>query len=75
MADEDDGPSEEELKSAFSTLGAVWNQVADSVSTALRDPRTRKHLKEVAASFATALGTTLSQLGDEIEDGDSSEEE
>ena len=68
-----DGPSEEEIKTAFSTLAGAWNQVAESVSTALSDPETREHLKRSVGSLATALGETLSQLGDtfvEEEDDD-----
>jgi hypothetical protein len=62
----DKGPSEEEIKEAFTTLVGAWDQVAESVSTALRDPETREHLKKAASSFAAALGTTISDLGDEF---------
>jgi hypothetical protein len=62
----DRGPSEDEIKDAFSTLFGAWDQVAESVSTALHDPETREHLKKAASSFAAALGTTISGLGDEF---------
>jgi hypothetical protein len=62
----DRGPTEEEIKGAFATLIGAWDQVAESVSTALRDPETRDHLKKAASSFAAALGTTISGLGDEF---------
>ena len=60
------GPSEEEIKDAFSTLLNAWDQVSESVSTALNDPETREHLKQAASSFASALGNTMSGIGDEI---------
>jgi hypothetical protein len=62
----DQGPSEEDIKDAFAILLSAWDQVAVSVSTALSDPETRDHLKKAASSFAAALGTTISELGDEI---------
>lgn len=62
----DGGPSEDDIKGAFATLIEAWDQVAESVSTALQDPETRNHLKEAASSFATAMGETMSGLGDEL---------
>lgn len=69
MASEN-GPSEEEIKEAFGTLIGAWDQVADSVSTALQDPEVRERLKAAAASFASAVGTTISELGTELKDQD-----
>ena len=63
---DDRGPTEDEIKSAFSTLLGAWDQVAESVSAALNDPETRDHLKQAASSFASALGDTMSGIGDEI---------
>ena len=71
----DRGPSEDEIKGAFATLIGAWDQVAESVASALRDPVAREHLKKAASSFATALGSTISDLGDEIRSNSSSEEE
>lgn len=62
----DGGPSEEEIKGAFAILLDAWDQVAESVTTAIQDPETRTHLKEAASSFATAMGETMSGLGDEL---------
>ena len=62
----DSGPSEEEIKGAFATLIGAWDQIAESVTTALQDPETRDNLKEAASSFASALGETMSGLGNEI---------
>lgn len=66
----DDGPSEEEIKEAFGTLMGAWDQVAESVSTALKDPEVRERLKAAASSFASAVGNTVSDLGSELRDAD-----
>lgn len=65
---DDHGPSEDEIKQAFSTLAGAWDQVAESVTTALRDPDVRDKLKTAASSFASAFGTTMSELGSELKD-------
>lgn len=64
----DRGPSEEEIKEAFGTLMGAWDQVAESVTTALRDPDVREHLKGTANSLASALGKTITELGTELRD-------
>jgi hypothetical protein len=65
VADEG-GPDEDEIRTAFATLIGAWDQVAESVSNALRDQATREKLKKAASSFATAVGSTLSDLGAEF---------
>jgi len=60
------GPSEEEIKEAFGTLMGAWDQVAESVTTALEDPEVRERLKTAASSFASAVGNTISELGSEL---------
>jgi hypothetical protein len=60
------GPTDDEIKQAFATLAAAWDQVAESMSTALKDPEVREQLKETASSFATALGTTITEFGEEL---------
>ncbi len=62
----DEGPTEEEIKKAFSTLAGAWDQVASSFSAAMSDPDTRAHLKRAASSFAAAVGATVSALGEEL---------
>ncbi len=62
----DRGPSNDEIKQAFSTLAGAWSQVAESVSTVLTDPDIRQQLKEAASSLATALGATITELGSEL---------
>jgi hypothetical protein len=68
------GPSEDEVKAAFSTLIGAWDQVAASFSTALNDPDTRAHLKQAASSFAAALGATVTGLGEEMNGGSATAE-
>lgn len=63
----DHGPTEDQIKQALSTLLAAWDQVAESLAVALKDPDIRGQLKETASSFAAALGTTLSDIGEEIQ--------
>lgn len=65
-AADDMGPSEEEIKGAFNTLGGAWNQLAGSFSEALRDTETREQLKGAATSLASALGRTLTDLSAEF---------
>jgi hypothetical protein len=67
---EEGGPSEEEIKDAFGTLLGAWDQVVESVSTALQDPEVRQKLNAAASSFAAAVGTTISELGTELTDSD-----
>lgn len=65
VADEH-GPTEEEIKDAFATLAGAWDQVAESVTTAMRDPDVREKLRTAASTFATAFGKTLNDLGSEL---------
>ncbi|MEX2278620.1 MAG: hypothetical protein WEA76_00885 [Acidimicrobiia bacterium] len=62
----DEGPGEDEIRSALDTLGEAARTVADSVGSAMKDPDVRDQVKDAAASFVTALGQTFSQLGDEL---------
>lgn len=63
---DDGGPGEDEIRDAFATLIKAWDQVAESASYALRDPGTREQLKKAAISLATALGSTIADLGAEF---------
>jgi hypothetical protein len=78
VADEH-GPTEAEIRGAFTTLAGAWGQVADSVTDILRDPGTREGLKRAASSLTNALGSTFTQLSLEFSPGrsqqQSSEEE
>jgi hypothetical protein len=64
------GPTEDEIKEAFGTLAGAWSQVAGSVSSALEDPEVRQKLKDAGSAFATAVGRTISELGDELREND-----
>lgn len=70
MVASESGPSEEEVREAFGTLIGAWDQVAESVSTALQDPEVRERLKAAASSLASAVGNTISELGTELKDQD-----
>lgn len=66
----EDGPTEEEIKEALGTLAGAWNQVAGSVSAALDDPEVRQRIKDAGSAFATAVGRTISGLGEELRDAE-----
>lgn len=68
----DHGPTEDEIRQAFATLAGAWDQVAESVTTALKDPDVQERLKDAAGSFATAFGVTLSELGSVLKTGEES---
>ncbi|MDX1468358.1 MAG: hypothetical protein R3258_03365 [Acidimicrobiia bacterium] len=63
----DQGPSEDDIRDAFSTLAGAWSQMASSVASALKDPEVREQLKSAAGSIASALGRTISELGSELD--------
>jgi hypothetical protein len=65
-----DAPSEQEIRDALGTLAGAFSQVADSVTTALRDPDVRDRLKEAAGALASAVGRTIADLGTELVDRD-----
>jgi hypothetical protein len=69
------GPSEQEIKEAFGTLLGAWNQVAESVTSALEDAEVRQRLKTATASLAAAVGATISELGSELRNIDTSHDE
>ena len=72
---DDKGPSEDEIKQAFATLAGAWDQVAESVTTALSDPDLREQIKDAAGSFASAVGSTITDLGAELRREENSVEE
>ncbi|MCI0678730.1 MAG: hypothetical protein L0Z63_06785 [Actinobacteria bacterium] len=63
----DEGPSGSDIRDALATLASVWSQVAESVGEALRDTEVRRRLRQTASAFATALGSTIAALGDELD--------
>ncbi len=62
----DEGPSEEAVRDAFTTLGGAAQRLMESVGDAARDPEMRGQLKDVAASLVAALGRTFEDLGEEL---------
>jgi hypothetical protein len=62
----DAGPSEDQVRDALKTLGTAMQAVFDSLGSAMRDPDVRTQMKEATAGFASAVGQTFSDLGDEI---------
>ncbi len=62
----DQGPTEDQVKEALRTLGTAVQAVVESVGAALRDPETRTQVKDAAAGFASAMGQTFNDLGEEI---------
>lgn len=71
----EDGPSEDDVREALETLGGAARTVAESFGAAMRDPDIREQVKSAAASFVSAMGETLSQLGEELTRIRSDEEE
>jgi hypothetical protein len=61
-----EGPSESELRDAFSTIAGAWDQVSETFTTAMSDPDLRMQLRRALSSLATAVGNTLTELGDEL---------
>jgi hypothetical protein len=62
----EEGPSEDQVRQALKTLGSAVQAVFESVGAAMRDPDTRTQVKDAAAGFASAVGQTFSDLGEEI---------
>jgi len=62
----DDGPAEEDVREAFTTIGTAAQSLVDSIGESMRDPEVREQLKDATSTFFSAIGKTLSQLGDEL---------
>jgi hypothetical protein len=62
----DKGPSEDEVKDAFSTLGKAWNRVAGAIGNVVKDEEVRQNVKQAATGFFEALGSAFSDLGAEL---------
>jgi hypothetical protein len=62
----EDGPAEEDVREAFATIGTAAQSLVDSIGESMRDPEVREQLKEATSTFFSAIGKTLSQLGDEL---------
>jgi hypothetical protein len=62
----DDGPAEEDVREAFVTIGTAAQSLVDSIGESMRDPEVREQLKDATSTFFSAIGKTLTQLGDEL---------
>ena len=62
----DEGPSEDDVKDAFRTLGKAWDRLADAVGAAVKDDGVRQQAKQAATGFFDAVGSAFSQLGSEL---------
>lgn len=62
----EEGPSEEEVKTAFRTLGGAWDRLAETIGTAARDEQLRENVKQAATGFFEAIGAAFSDLGAEL---------
>jgi hypothetical protein len=69
----EDGPAEEDVRRAFTTIGSAARSLADSIGDSMRDPEVRDQVKEATSTFFSAIGKTLSQLGDELRPTDERE--
>lgn len=61
-ASDGNGPTEDEIRQALSTLGRAWNQMAGAVGVAIQDQQVRQHLKRAAGSLASAVAATLEEF-------------
>ncbi len=62
----EDPPSDEEMKDAFKTIGDGITHAFSAVGDAVGDPEIRAETRQTAASFFDALGTTFSEVGEDI---------
>lgn len=62
----DDGPDEDEVRDAIKTIGTAAQSLLESISVSMRDPEVRDQVKDASSTFFSAIGQTLSDLGDEL---------
>lgn len=62
----DHGPAEDDVREAVKTIGTAARSMFESISASMRDPEVRDQVKEASAAFFSAVGRTLSELGDEL---------
>ncbi|MGH8923798.1 MAG: hypothetical protein ACREA0_07825 [bacterium] len=63
---DEDGPSDDEVREAFHTLGRAWDRLTEAVGTAVRDEGVRQQAKGAATGFFEAVGAAFSQFGREL---------
>lgn len=62
----DDGPAEDDVREAIKTIGTAAQSMFESISASMRDPEVRDQVKEASATFFSAIGQTLGELGEEL---------
>ncbi len=62
----EDGPAEDDVRDAIKTIGTAAQSMIESIGVSMRDPDVREQLKDASSTFFTAIGQTLSELGDEL---------
>lgn len=63
----DDGPAEDDVREAIKTIGTAAQSMFESLGASMRDPEVRDQVKEASASFFSAIGRTLGELGEELQ--------
>lgn len=61
-----EGPTDEEIKAAFHTLGSAWDRLAGAFGAAIGDEQVRQNAKQAATGFFEAVGAAFSELGSEL---------
>ena len=59
--------SRKDAKEALRTLADAADRLAQSAESAVRDPQAREDARQAATSLRDALGSTFSELGEEIQ--------
>lgn len=60
---------EDEVRDALLAIGEIVKAAFATVGDAIKDPEIQEEAKQTAGSFFDALGTTFSELGDDISQG------
>ena len=66
----EDGPDEDEVRDAMKTIGTAAQSLVESISASMRDPEVRDQMKDASSTFFSAIGQTLSELGEELREPD-----
>ncbi|HEY7564669.1 MAG TPA: hypothetical protein VIA81_07080 [Acidimicrobiia bacterium] len=61
-----EGPTDDEVKAAFRTLGGAWDRLAGAVGSAIKDEQVRDNAKRAATGFFEAVGAAFSELSAEL---------
>jgi hypothetical protein len=70
-----EGPTDDDVKAAFRTLGGAWDRLAGAVGAAIKDEQVRDNAKRAATGFFEAVGAAFSELSAELRKSKSEEAE